>query len=48
MGIHATFGTNGKDTTPKLGTVISIVGELTTGGSVSYVEASATPSVKVL
>jgi hypothetical protein len=48
LNILKSFGTNGKDTTPKLGTVISIVGELTTGGSVSYVEASAIPSVKVL
>jgi hypothetical protein len=40
--------TNGRFTIPKLGTFISIDGDVTFGGVVGYVEASATAIVSVL
>ena len=45
MKILKSFIEKGRVTSPKLGTVISIVGA---DGGVAYVEASATPNVKVL
>ena len=47
LNILKSLGTNGRDTGANIpGIVNSIVGAVTTGGSVGYVEASATPNVK--
>lgn len=48
VNILKSLGVKGRITIPNDGTVISIVGAVTIGGFVGYVDASATPNVNVL
>jgi hypothetical protein len=48
VNILKSLGVKGRITIPNDGTFISIVGAVTIGGLVGYVDASATPNVNVL